>query len=82
MLLHSRLTLLMNGDYLKTTEISSRRIVKLSQKCRDRLAGLAEKGYTVTFARVRFIIAWKGADDEEKTAIVLPDLYLRRDDAQ
>lgn len=72
-------TLLMNGDYLKTAELSSQRVAKLSQACRDRLAGLAEKGYAVTFARVRFIVAWKGADDEEESAIVLPDLYLKRD---
>lgn len=73
-------TLLLNGDYLKTAELSSQRIVKLSRSCRDRLAGLSEKGYTVSFARVRFVVAWKGADDEEETAIVLPDLYLRRGD--
>ena len=70
--------LLMNGDYLKTAELSSQRIAKLSQSCRDGLAGLAEKGYAVSFARVRFVVAWHGADDEEESAIVLPDLYLKR----
>lgn len=72
-------TLLLDGDYLKTSAVSSQRIAKLSQACRERLAGLAQKGYSVCLAKARFIVAWKGKDDEEETAIVLPDLYLRRE---
>ena len=71
-------TLLLDGDYLKTSAISSQRIAKLSQACRERLAGLAQKGYSVYLAQIRYIVAWKGEDDEEETAVVLPDLYLRR----
>lgn len=71
-------TPLMNGDNLKTAELSSLYIAKLSQSCCDRLAELAAQGYAVSFARVRFVVAWKDAEDEEETAIALTDLYLRR----
>ena len=74
-------TLLKDGDYLKTSAVSSQRIAKLSQACRERLAGLAQKGYSVYLAQVRFVVAWKGESDEEETAVVLPDLYLRRTDS-
>ena len=29
-------------------------------------------------ASIRFIVAWKGEDDTEETAVVLPDIYLRK----
>ena len=74
-------TLLKDGDYLKTSAVSSQRIAKLSQACRERLAGLAQKGYSVYLAQVRFVVAWKGESDEEEAAVVLPDLYLRRTDS-
>ena len=75
-------TLLKDGDYLKTSAVSSQRIAKLSQACRERLTGLAQKGYSVYLAQVRFVVAWKGEDDEEETAVVLPDLYLRRENGK
>jgi len=29
-------------------------------------------------ANIRFIVAWKGEDNTEETAVVLPDIYLRK----
>ena len=68
----------LDGSGLKTVGKHSCCAVKLSQACRERLAGLAEKGYKVDRAAVRFTGFWKGQDDEEETLIVLPELYLRR----
>ena len=57
---------------------SMRCLVLLSRACRARLGELARQGYRPCAARVRFIVAWKGREDTEETAVVLPDLYLRR----
>ena len=36
------------------------------------------KGYKITSATVRYIVAWKGKDDEEESAVILADLRLCR----
>lgn len=36
-------------------------------------------GYAPYDAVIRFICAWKGSTDEEETAVILPDIYLRRE---
>ena len=62
-----------DGAYLLC---DSRRAVKLSQKCQQQLADLGKRGYRIKNAEIRFIAAWKGEDDTEETAIILPTLYL------
>ncbi len=64
-------------DYLKTTE--GVRVVSLSKKKQSELAPFLEKGYKVSSANVRYIVAWKGKDDEEESAVILADLRLCRD---
>ena len=67
------------GDYL-CVESENRyiRILKLSQKSRSQLEDLGRQNYTVTKAEIRFIVAWKGEDDEDECAVVLPNVYLRK----
>ena len=47
-------------------------LAKVSEKKRRELDELANKGYTPTKARVRFICAWKGEEDEKECAVMLP----------
>ena len=54
------------------------RIAKYSKSFVDKLAELKEKGYTPTTASVRFMLWWKGQDDDVETIIVLPDLCLKK----
>lgn len=70
--------LMLDDDYLSTNDKKPVRVAKLSAACRARLADLHEKGYSVERAEVRFVVWWKGKDDEEETAIILPDLYLTK----
>lgn len=51
-------------------------VAKLSKKCVEMLDELKEKGYVISTAKVRFIVAWKGEDDEEEIPVVLPDIHL------
>ena len=64
-----------DGPYLV---INGRRIIKLSHKCQEQLSVLAKRGYTIKNAEIRFIVAWKGENDTEETAIILPTLYLAK----
>lgn len=52
------------------------KVLKFSKAFKDKLNGLKERGYEPFVATIRFILAWKGKDDENETAIILPDLCL------
>ena len=66
-----------DGEYM-TAEVNDRtvRILKLSKACISQLSELEAKGYRPTHAETRFIVAWKGEEDTEETAIVLPNIVL------
>ena len=53
-------------------------VAKLSKACRDRLYKLQRSRYYPSSANVRFIVAWKGKEDAEETAVILPDIHLKR----
>ena len=76
--LQSGSSLKIDGIYL-TAEIDSRSIhvVKLSKACVKRLDNLREKGYKPYKASVRFIVAWKGENNDDESAVILPEMCLR-----
>lgn len=67
-------------DAFLYTELNGRGvpIAKLSKACIDTLQGLEGRGYHPYSADIRFIVAWKGEDDTEEIAVVLPNLHFRR----
>ena len=72
--------LTLDGEYLMTCEPRPVNAAKLSNACRAKLTELSEKGYAVQRAEVRFVVWWKGKEDENETLIVLPSVFLRRND--
>ena len=52
------------------------RVAKLSKACMESIEKWEQKGYTLCNANVRFVVAWKGQDDTEETAVLLPDLHF------
>ena len=57
-------------------------ILQFSKKCNDDIKKLIESGYQPYDAVIRFICAWKDKEDTEETeetAIILADVYFRRD---
>ncbi len=38
----------------------------------------AEKGYHVKNVKICYIVAWRGQDDEEETAVMLPEIILAK----
>jgi ATP-dependent DNA helicase RecQ len=55
---------------------SGGKVACISNKIREELQGWAEKGYYVKSAKINFIVAWKGKEDVEETAVLLPELML------
>ena len=72
------------GDYLYNNR-TGKPVVKLSARMRESLRMWEEKGYHVTSAAVRFVVAWKEKDadpQQPETAVLLPELTLTKTLAQ
>ena len=68
-------------DHCLCLPSTGRDIAQLSIKMKEKLGKWELKGYKVTDARIRFIVAWKSKDaprDEKESAIVLADLVMKR----
>ena len=68
-------------DHCLCLPSTGRDIAQLSIKMKEELGKWELKGYKVTAARIRFIVAWKSKDaprDEKESAIVLADLVMKR----
>ena len=68
-------------DHCLCLPSTGRDIAQLSIKMKEKLGKWELKGYKVTAARIRFIVAWKSKDaprDEKESAIVLADLVMER----
>ena len=52
-------------------------VAQFSRDCSNRIQSITQKGYTINSARIRYIVAWKGENDERETAIILPDVDLK-----
>jgi len=55
------------------------RVAKLSRARMAETERLSAKGYRPHDGEVRFVVAWKGENDTEETAVLLPDLHFRKD---
>lgn len=78
--LYSGYRLEIKGEYLRLEEKGNRyrNIARLSKAGHDKIKNLAQKGYQPYKAEVRFIVAWQGEKDSEETAVILPDIYMRK----
>lgn len=65
-------------DVYLIAELNGRdvRIAKFSKAFIDVIEGLKSKGYRPTSAEIRFIVAWRGENDEEETPVLLSDINL------
>ena len=74
--LHSGIPLYYDNGFLRDS--AGNRVVHLSKSKREELKHWLEKGYSVTEARVSYIVAWKGEEEGEECAVILPDLVLKK----
>lgn len=66
-------------DHCLCLPSTSRDIAQFSIKMNEKIGKWELKGYKVTTAKIRFIVAWKSKDapkDEKESAIVLADLVM------
>ena len=77
--LQSGSNLQVTGNYL-AAEFDRQKIpvAKFSKAFAEKLNNLQQRSYKPYAAKIRFIVAWKGKEDEEETAVILPDIYLRK----
>lgn len=68
--------LVFNNNYLLNKEGAG--VALLSVKAKAELERVRKSGYEVKSARVRHIVAWRGKEDGETSAVVLVNLYLAR----
>ena len=73
-------TALKLDDVYLTAERNGRdvRVAKISKAFAETLAKLKEKGYVPQSSEIRFIVAWKGEDDEEETPVLLTDMHFKK----
>ena len=60
---------------------ASRPIAQISKKMQDELVLWNERGYMVSSATIRFVVAWKPKDapkDEKENAVLLLNLGLKK----
>ena len=74
--LRSGMSLFFDDGYLRID--SGERVASLSMKKRQELQAWEEKGYHVQSARINYIVAWKGKDEAEEAAVILPELVLKK----
>lgn len=75
--LKSGMHLVMKNDYMYINA-NEKAVLKLSKDCSAQVRNLTSQGYVPTDAVIRYICAWKGDDDDEETAIILPDIIFNR----
>ena len=54
------------------------RVAKFSKAFVEKLEKLKNKGYVPTSSEVRFIVAWKGEEDDQETPILLTDIHFQK----
>ncbi len=53
-------------------------VLQFSSACNERIKKIISEGYYPYNAKVRFICAWKGKDDTDESAVILPDIYFKK----
>ena len=68
-------------DIYLTAELNGRdvRVAKFSKSFVEKLQNLRQKGYLPVVGEVRFIVAWKGEEDEEETPVLLTDISFKKE---
>ncbi|MBP5780823.1 MAG: ATP-dependent helicase, partial [Clostridia bacterium] len=51
-------------------------VAKLSKSAMEKVEALKAKGYELSSAEIRHIVAWKGEDDSDESWIILPDIHF------
>lgn len=66
------------SDYLVH---NNSKILKFSASFNEKLKGFLDKGYKIVKSEIRYILAWRDKEhpEEDEIAIILPNIYLKRE---
>ncbi|HHX57156.1 MAG TPA: AAA family ATPase, partial [Clostridiales bacterium] len=67
-----------NSLFIKTSK-ATEKVIILSKAYQDKMAEMKRKGYVPYKAKIRFVVAWKDKEDEQECAILLPDIFYRKE---
>ena len=56
-------------------------LAKLSRSSRETIQALRNKGFEIYKSEIRFMVYWKGKNEENEVLCVLPDIYLKKDNS-
>ena len=67
-----------NGNMYVQTKVGNKCVLKLSKSTYETLTSLRKKGFEIYKSEIRFMVYWKGQNEESEVLCVLPNIYLRK----
>jgi len=67
-----------NGNMLADLGTGNKCVAKLSKSSMESLAELRRKRFDIYNSEIRFLVYWKGKNEEDEVLCVLPNIYLRK----
>ena len=67
-----------NGNLYATAGSGRKCVAKLSKSSMDAISALRKKGFEIYKSEIRFLVYWKGKNEEKEVLCVLPNIYLRK----
>lgn len=68
-----------NGEWLTTKGM---RVFRASKRFTEQMYRVEKKGYVPKYAKVNFVVLWQKEEGEQEIRIVLPELYLERQEME
>ncbi len=74
--------ILQYGDGYLSAPINGKlqKLIRFSKACMEKIRRLSDKGYTPQYSKIRYIVLWKGKDDDKETTIILPEIIFGKID--
>ena len=67
-----------DGGMYADTGKGRRCVLKLSKSSMQKIETMRKRGFRIYRSEVRYMVYWKGKDEETEALCILPDIYLRR----
>ena len=67
-----------NGSMYAQSGAGTKCLLKMSKSSYDTITSLRKKGFEIYKSEIRFMVYWKGLNEEKEVLCVLPNIYLRR----
>ena len=69
-----------NGSMLADLGAGNKCVAKLSKSSMESIAELRKRRFDIYNSEIRFLVYWKGKNEDDEVLCVLPNIYLRKID--